>query len=165
MNGAEVAYELQGEGGNRVLLLHGWGCDRTLMKPVGNALNSRHKVLLVDFPGHGESGEPPEPWGVPEYAACLKALLEKLEFIPCAVVAHSFGCRIAAWLAAENPGLFNRMVFTGAAGIRPLPTEESRKRSEKTAFPCGRTQKDTADERRSGTDRGKAAAEIRKQGL
>ena len=131
MNGAEVAYELQGEGGNRVLLLHGWGCDRALMKPVGNALKSRHKVLLVDFPGHGESGEPPEPWGVPEYAACLKALLEKLEFIPCAVVAHSFGCRIAAWLAAENPGLFNRMVFTGAAGIRPVPTEESRKRSEK----------------------------------
>ena len=131
MNGAEVAYELLGDGGSRVVLLHGWGCDRSLMKPVGNALKAGHQVLLVDFPGHGESGDPPEPWGVPEYAECLKALLEKLGFVPCAVIAHSFGCRIAAWLAAENPGMFDRMVFTGAAGIRPQPSEESLRRSEK----------------------------------
>ena len=130
INGAEVAWELRGEGNSRVVLLHGWGCDRSLMQPVADALVSGHTVLLVDFPGHGESGRPPEPWGVPEYAACLQMLLEKLEFIPCNVVAHSFGCRVAAWLAAEKPGDFSRMVFTGAAGIRPQPTEASRKRSE-----------------------------------
>ena len=131
INGVEVAYELRGEGNSRVVLLHGWGCDRELMRPVADALCSGRKVLLTDFPGHGKSGRPPEPWGVPEYAACLKSLLEKLDFIPCDVVAHSFGCRVAAWLAAENPGMFGRMVFTGAAGIRPQQTEESRLRSER----------------------------------
>ncbi len=130
INGAEVAWEIQGEGDSRVVLLHGWGCDRSQMQPVADALRGGHRVLLVDFPGHGKSGRPPEPWGVPEYAACLKALLEKLNFVPCDAVAHSFGCRVAAFLAAENPGMFGRMVFTGAAGIRPKQTEESRKRSE-----------------------------------
>ena len=73
----EIHYRLEGNGESRVVLLHGWGCDMKLMAPVADALVQTHRVLLVDFPGHGESGRPPEPWGVPEYAACLKELLEK----------------------------------------------------------------------------------------
>lgn len=131
LRGTEVFYDLQGNGESRVLLLHGWGCDHTLMQPVADALADDHRLMLVDLPGHGESGRPPEPWGVPDYAACLKDLLVKKDFIPCAVVAHSFGCRVTTVLAAENPDLFSRIVFTGAAGIRPIPSEEAQKRSEK----------------------------------
>lgn len=125
----EIHYRLEGNGENRVVLLHGWGCDMKMMAPVAEALMKTHRVLLVDFPGHGESGRPPEPWGVPEYAACLKELLKRLGFFPCSVIAHSFGCRITAWLAAEEPQLFDRIVFTGAAGIRPKQTEAAQKRS------------------------------------
>ena len=126
----EIHYRLEGKGDNRVVLLHGWGCDMKMMTPVADALVHEHQVLLVDFPGHGDSGRPPEPWGVPEYAACLKGLLKRLGFFPCSVIAHSFGCRIAAWLEAEDPELFDKIVFTGAAGIRPKQTEAARKRSE-----------------------------------
>ena len=129
VNGTEIHYRIEGEHGSRVLLLHGWGCDMKLMQPVADALKTDHSTLLIDFPGHGESGRPPEPWGVPEYAACLRELLNRLSFVPCSVVAHSFGARIAAWLEAEEPDLFKRIVFTGGAGIRPKPTEESRKRA------------------------------------
>ena len=129
VNGAEIRYRITGEGKGRVLLLHGWGCDISMMQPVADALADTHTCLLIDLPGHGESGRPPEPWGVPEYAECVAGLLKKLGFIPCSVVAHSFGCRIAAWLEAEQPELFDRIVFTGAAGIRPKPTAESLKRS------------------------------------
>jgi pimeloyl-ACP methyl ester carboxylesterase len=102
-----------------------------MMQPVADALKTDHTTLLIDFPGHGESGRPPEPWGVPEYADALLELLKCLSFLPCSVVAHSFGCRVAAWLEAENPGMFNRIVFTGAAGIRPKPSEEAQKRTAK----------------------------------
>ena len=129
INGTEIAYRIEGEGENRVLLLHGWGCDMKLMQPVADALKTDHRTLAVDFPGHGESGRPPEPWGVPEYAACLRELLKRLSFTPCSVIAHSFGARVAAWLEAEEPGLFNRIVFTGGAGIRPKPSEESKARA------------------------------------
>ena len=129
LNGTTISYEIQGEGNRKVLLLHGWGCDRSLMQPVADALKNDHQVLLPDFPGHGESGRPPEPWGVLEYAACLKELINRTGFAPCSVIAHSFGCRVAAWLAATEPDLFDRMIFTGAAGIRPKPTEESARRS------------------------------------
>jgi len=129
VQGTKVHYRILGERGSRVVLLHGWGCDMSTMQPVADALKNGHRILLVDFPGHGESGRPPEPWGVPEFAECLETLLRKLDFVPCAVIAHSFGCRVATWLEAKDPGLFTKMIFTGAAGIRPRPSEEARKRS------------------------------------
>ena len=129
INGCRVAWETVGNKGSKVVLLHGWGCDRKLMQPVADSLASDHQVLLLDFPGHGESTNPPEPWGVPEYGACLNALLTSLSWIPCAAVAHSFGGRIAAWLASEDTALFTRIVLTGAAGIRPTLSAEGQRRS------------------------------------
>ena len=127
--GTKIFYTLEGSGESRVVLLHGWGCSSRLMESPASALREDHQVLALDFPGHGQSGRPPEPWGVPEYAECLKELLEKLDFLPCAAVAHSFGCRVAAWLEANGSPLFDKMVFTGAAGIRPQPSEAAQKRS------------------------------------
>ena len=129
VDGTEICYRIEGEGQNRVLLLHGWGCDMKMMQPVADALKKDHKTMMIDFPGHGESGRPPEPWGVPEYAACVLEMIRRFSFAPCSVVAHSFGCRVSAWIEAENPGVFNRIVFTGAAGIRPKPNEEAQKRA------------------------------------
>lgn len=129
-SGASIHYEITGSGARKVVLLHGWGCSVKLMKPVADALADDMTVLSVDFPGHGGSSEPPEPWGVPEYALALKELLESLDFLPCSVVAHSFGGRVTIWLAAAYPDMFNRIILTGAAGIRKPQTEESKKRSE-----------------------------------
>jgi len=128
-DGVVIHYETAGETGSRVLLLHGWGCSITHLRPVAESLREDHRVMMIDFPAHGESSRPPEPWGVPEFAMNLKHFLEAEGFLPCAVVAHSFGCRVAAFLASEYPDLFTRIVFTGAAGIRKEPTEESRRRS------------------------------------
>ena len=129
INGVEITYTLCGNGTRKLLLLHGWGCDISLMQPVANPLQDQFQILIPDLPGHGESGRPPEPWGVPEYAECLLHLLRDQDFIPCHVIAHSFGCRVAAWIAANDPSVFQKMIFTGAAGIRPRLSAEAQKRS------------------------------------
>lgn len=129
INGAQVYYEILGETGPTVVLLHGWGCSTELMKPVAEALTQDHRVLIPDFPGHGRSSPPPEPWGVPRYADCVLQLLRQTGFDPCSVVAHSFGCRVAAFLAAEHPDLFDRLVLTGAAGLKNEPSADAQKRS------------------------------------
>ena len=127
--GATVHYEIAGEGKKRVVLLHGWGCDTSLMKPVADFLAKDMTVLSIDFPGHGQSSRPPQPWGVPEYAACTMEVLRKLNFLPCSVVAHSFGGRVTLELASGDETLFERIILTGAAGLKKPATEESRKRS------------------------------------
>ena len=128
--GADVYYERTGSGKKRVLLLHGWGCSSELMRPVAQALVQDAEVMLLDFPGFGKSGRPPEPWGIPEYAECIRTLLEQEDFLPCTVIAHSFGARVAVFLASRNHSLFDRLVLTGAAGIRKPQTEEGRRRQE-----------------------------------
>ncbi len=128
--GVRVWYEIHGETGSRVVLLHGWGCSTELMRNLADFLSGEHQVLMLDFPGHGKSGRPPEPWGVPEYAECLKELLTGLKYLPCAAVGHSFGCRVAAWAAGQWPEMFTKLVFTGAAGLKAPPTEEGKKRAE-----------------------------------
>ena len=129
--GTEVHYRITGKGTSMVLLLHGWGCNMEMMQPVADALEQDHRIMMIDFPGHGKSGRPPEPWGVPEFASCVETLMEKEHFFPCSVIAHSFGCRVATWLENKRPDMFNRIVFTGAAGIRPIPTEESKRRTDR----------------------------------
>lgn len=132
VNGTNVHCESAGDSRNdKVLLLHGWGCDLSLLRPLSEALSSHYYVLAVDFPGHGKSGRPPEPWGVPDYAECISQLLRKLEFYPCAVIAHSFGCRITTVLATSEPALFTKIILTGAAGIKPAMTEEAKKKQQR----------------------------------
>ena len=127
--GATVHYEIAGEGKKRVVLLHGWGCDTSLMKPVADFLSKDMTVLSIDFPAHGKSGRPPQPWGVPEFAACTLELLQKLNFLPCSVIAHSFGGRVTIELASADATLFDRIILTGAAGIRKQADGRSSQRT------------------------------------
>ena len=129
LQGVRVHYEIGGHGERKVVLLHGWGCSEKLMAGISDALTPDMTVLRVDFPAHGESGFPPQPWGVPDFAANLLELLMKLDFLPCSVIAHSFGGRVTLWLASQYPEMFTRIVLTGAAGIPNRPTEKSKKRT------------------------------------
>ncbi len=124
-NAPFIWHEIRGNAGPKVLLLHGWGCDHRTMAPLAGDLEKDFTVLSVDFPGHGQSPEPPEPWGVGEYAEALRALLTRTEFFPASVVGHSFGCRVAARLAATHPDYVRKMVFTGAAGLRAPESPEA----------------------------------------
>ena len=122
ISGVNMHYELYGSGEKRVVLLHGWGCSGELMKNVGEHLAKDMTVLAVDFPAHGKSSQPPEPWGVPEYMEMTAAIIRKLELAPCDIVAHSFGARVAILLASTYPELVGRIILTGAAGIRKPQT-------------------------------------------
>ena len=129
-NGVEIHYEQAGEAGKNVLLLHGWGCSVKHFEQIYQDLSKDHRVTAMDFPAHGESGRPPEPWGVKDFAACVKDLMGQLGIAPCDIIAHSFGGRVALWLAANEPQTVNRLVITGGAGIRK-PQTRSRKRKAK----------------------------------
>ncbi len=129
LSGVNMHYEIYGSGKKRVALLHGWGCTGDMMKSVGNALAPDMTVLAVDFPAHGKSTQPPEPWGVPEFAACLKELLVKLDFLPCSVIPHSFCGRGTIELASADDKMLERIILTGAAGLRDRVDEKSAKKS------------------------------------
>ena len=51
----KINYKLIGEGKETVLFLHGWGANLNSFLFCENALKNNYKLLLVDFPGFGES--------------------------------------------------------------------------------------------------------------
>ena len=64
-----------------------------------------------------------------DFARLTAGLIEKLEIAPVHIAAHSFGARVAICLAAERPELVNRLILTGAAGIRPEQTDAKKKKN------------------------------------
>lgn len=78
-----------------IVLLHGWGQKIEMMEPIGNRFRNKFNVLILDFPGFGESEEPKEVWGVYDYVDCLRKLIESLELSKIILVGHSFGGRVA----------------------------------------------------------------------
>ncbi|MBE5801169.1 MAG: alpha/beta hydrolase [Clostridiales bacterium] len=111
-----------------VVLLHGWGCDGSVFSFLEREIVEQCTLLIIDFPGHGKSDEPPEPWGVPEYAQQMLSLLDELQLDRVYVVAHSFGGRVALELATKKPELIEKLVITGGAGIKKQPSPEQMKR-------------------------------------
>ena len=102
--------------GDGVILLHGWGQDMRMMRLIQNELKDHYRVVNLDLPGFGESGEPSAPWGIEEYARFIHEIAEHDHMEAPILIAHSFGARIAIRYASRYPT--KKMVLSGAAGIR-----------------------------------------------
>src|SRR5918992_2883263 len=98
--GGQKTRVLQAGNGAPVVVLHGWGGRIESMAPVISCLAPSFRVVAMDLPGFGESPVPRGVWGTPDYAAYVRDVLgdegiEKAHF-----VGHSFGGKVASYLAA-----------------------------------------------------------------
>lgn len=117
IKGIRTSYKEEGSG-KHVVLLHGWGQNKEMMDAIFEHLKDRFHVVSLDFPGFGQSEDPKEPWGVPDYREFLEEFLQKLDIQKPIFIGHSFGCRVAIRYAALHHDV-EKMVLTGAAGIKP----------------------------------------------
>lgn len=76
-------------------------------------------VFAPDLKGFGHNAGMEYPYSLSDYAEEVKEYMSKNGIEKPHVIAHSFGARIAIKLAAENPDLFDALVLTGAAGLKP----------------------------------------------
>ena len=129
LNGALVYYEDRGQG-KPLLALHGWGGQVNSFLPLIREFQKTRRVVALDFPGHGQSSEPPEPWSVTEYAQMTARFICELGIEGCDIAAHSFGARVAILLAATQGDLVGKLLLTGAAGIKPPPSPQKRGRGQ-----------------------------------
>lgn len=117
IDGIKINYEQHGEGAD-VLVLHGWGASIQTMRPVIDALSARFRVTALDFPGFGDSDDPPDTYGVPQYTDLTYRFITALALDKPHVICHSFGGRVTILLAAQHPEAVDKIVFTDAAGLR-----------------------------------------------
>ena len=121
LQGVKIFYEFIGEG-DTVVLMHGWGGQVASLKPVFDYLSKSYKVFALDFPGFGKSEPPPEPWGNEDYGKFVMKFFNAMGIKKANIIAHSFGGRIAIWLAANSPEMVNKLVLVDSGGIKPRRT-------------------------------------------
>ena len=114
-NNTEVNYIQYGSGSD-VVLLHGWGQNIAMMKPIGDRLQKNHRITILDFPGFGDSEEPKNALTVYDYCEILEELLKKLKVKKPVIMGHSFGGRIAIIYASRNE--VEKVVLFGSPCIR-----------------------------------------------
>ena len=111
----EVNYIQYGEGKD-IILLHGWGQNIEMMKPVGDNFSDKYRITILDFPGFGQSEEPKAPWTIELYSNMLEELTQKLKIKKPIVIGHSFGGRVAIRFSARNP--IEKLILFGSPCIR-----------------------------------------------
>ena len=65
--------------GQDVVLLHGWGQNIEMMKPIGDSLQKEYLVTIIDLPGHGMSDEPKSAWQLDDFVEMLNQLFDELK--------------------------------------------------------------------------------------
>ena len=81
--------------GNALVLLHGWGQNIDMMKPIGDKFLKNYRVIIIDLPGHGKSNEPTNVLTVYDYSLMIHELLKELKVKNPTIIGHSFGGKIA----------------------------------------------------------------------
>lgn len=102
--------------GSDILLLHGWGQNIEMMKPLGDNLCSNHRITIIDFPGFGLSDEPDSPWNISDYVLFLEEFIKAVDIKRPIIMGHSFGGRVAIAYSADHA--IEKLVLFGSPCIR-----------------------------------------------
>lgn len=87
-------------GKQSVVLLHGWGQNIEMMKPIGNVLTDKD-VIIIDLPGHGKSKEPDKVLLLDDIVEMIHDLLDELKVENPVLIGHSFGGKLALLYASK----------------------------------------------------------------
>lgn len=115
INDINVNYIQYGEGKD-ILLLHGWGQNIEMMKPIGDSFCDKFRVTIIDFPGFGQSDELNKPWAINDYANMLEKFVKKIGIKKPIIMGHSFGGRVAICYSANNS--IEKLVLFGSPCVR-----------------------------------------------
>jgi pimeloyl-ACP methyl ester carboxylesterase len=116
--GAETGVIEAGDGPPLVLLHGGIECGGVYWAPVIEQLAARHRVVVPDVPGLGES-EPVAELTTHRFAEWFSALLQATCDARPELIAHSLLGTMAARHATRDAGSLRRLVIYGAPGIGP----------------------------------------------
>ena len=131
-DGVTIVYSAAGAGEPALVFIHGGLADRTFWDGQLKALAGRHRVVALDLAGHGESGTNRTKWGLPEFGADVKAVVEAEHLKRVILLGNSLGGPAAIEAALLLPGR-----VLGVVGIDTfqsldysITAEEARARAE-----------------------------------
>lgn len=114
----KVNYNIIGQG-KPLLVLHGWRSRLERWDKVAEILSKNGiQVILIDFPGFGESEIPKTPWDLDKYCSFIEKFADKIGLQSFYILGHSFGGGVAIKYALRNPKRIERMFLVASAVLR-----------------------------------------------
>jgi pimeloyl-ACP methyl ester carboxylesterase len=111
MTFSDLLYFRERGSGPSLLLVHGLMVTGEMFEPVIEHFATRHRVIIPDLRGHGQSRGLPPPYTAKQQAGDLCRLLDHLGIKSTAVLGYSHGGTIAQQLVLDYPERCNRLVL------------------------------------------------------
>jgi 2-hydroxy-6-oxonona-2,4-dienedioate hydrolase len=109
-----------------LVCVHGLVVSSRYMVPMTELLARNRDVFAPDLPGFGASDKPDRTLGVGELADALHGWLTAMALGPVTLFGNSFGCQVAARVAAEHPESVHSLVLaapTFEPSTRSVPVQ------------------------------------------
>ncbi len=100
-----------------IIILHGWGqqaSDFDMLKIKLETLKDVKSVISFDLPGFGKEPLQGSDWGIPDYATWVNLHIKKYSNEKIVILGHSFGGRLAAYIASQKPRNLKGIILSGA---------------------------------------------------
>jgi len=117
LEGQKLRYTQQGEGGETVLLIHGFGGDLDNWLFNLGELATEHTVYALDLPGHGQSSKALSDGSLASLAQTVQAFMSALDIEQAHLVGHSLGGAIALKTALTAPAKVASLSLISSAGL------------------------------------------------
>jgi len=106
-----ISYDLLNPNASKsILILHGWGSNKDIMKQAFGSHFDGYKHIYVDMPGFGKSSNNMILHSE-DYAKIMELFLQTLDAKPTIIMGHSFGGKVATLLDPKC------LVLLSSAGI------------------------------------------------
>lgn len=102
-DGVPIHYSVQGKGDTALVFVHCWACDRTYWDNQVAEFAKNYRVVTIDLPGHGQSGQGRKSWSIPSFGEDVKTVVTKLELKRVVLVGSSMGGPISLEAARAMP--------------------------------------------------------------
>jgi pimeloyl-ACP methyl ester carboxylesterase len=124
-----IAYQRAGDG-PPLVLLHGFSHDSRAWRPQLERLSDQFTVIAWDAPGAGHSVDPPDTFGIGDWADCLAGFLTAVGVQQAHIVGLSWGGLLAQEFYQRHPERVRSLVladtYAGWKGSLPEPIPDQR---------------------------------------
>ena len=127
-NNIPVAVKMMGEG-TPVVFLHGYLESSEIWQPYVNGLSTYGRIILIDLPGHGDTGILDEIHTMSFMTEVVKYALDYLGVEKCIMIGHSMGGYVTLSFVKEYPEILLAFCLFHS---HPLPdTDDTKKNRER----------------------------------